>query len=74
MDCGDGEDSVCADTVVDVVGDFAALTEAVAAAAVHCQSMDTLAGKKQCMEDVEASVSALKPVVSAIEQAVMDCA
>jgi len=76
VDCGKGEDSVCADTVVDVVGDFASLTEAVAAAAIHCESedMSTIAGKKQCIQDVEASATALKSVVYGVEKAASDCA
>ena len=74
VDCGDREGSVCAGTVVDVVGEFADLPKAVAAATIHCQNIYTLAGKKQCTGDAEASVSALKPVVSAIQQAVSDCA
>ena len=74
VDCGDGEDNVCADTVVGVVGDFATLTEAVAAAAIHCQDMDTLAGKKQCVADIEQAAQTVKPVVADIEQAVADCA
>mmetsp|Transcript_110411 Transcript_110411/g.321458 ORF Transcript_110411/g.321458 Transcript_110411/m.321458 type:complete len:543 (-) Transcript_110411:349-1977(-) len=73
LDCGDGQDSVCGDTIVQMVDDLADATEAIAAAAIDCQD-SSARGVIKCADDVAKGTAALSKAGVDIAQAATDCA